>query len=549
MEAHGTKLMPVALGVLFGALILVLMLMAAVPPVSRDALTHHLAVPKLYLGQGRMLELPDIIPSYFPMNLELLYLIPLSWGNDILPKYIHLAFGLFTALLLYRYLGNRLNKTCGLLGALFFLSLPVIVQLAITVYVDLGLVFFATAALVNLLEWRQRPDAKHKLWLAALFCGLALGTKYNGLVVFFLLTLLVALIANRQAGPAGAVVNTSSKLRAVSRAVLIFSGVSLMLFAPWVIRNLLWTGNPVFPLYDTVFNPQNPFIETRLNPFAIRRLVYGESLWQALLVPLRIFFQGADDLPALFDGRLNPGLLLFGIIGLFKTPQDKPELAFERKVWGGYAALLILIVFFTRDMRIRYIAPAIPAMVVLSIFGIANLWCWSHRLRDAAARYGLQSLTAIAVASCVLANFGYIVHKWREVGPLAYIEGKIDRDAYLSLHLAEFPVVRYANRNLAEEDRLLCVFLGNRRYYFEKNVTFMEWTQFARMFQDGQGATEVVRLLKSQGISHLLIGMEQLRYWKTKTMTAADQAKLDRFMREHLAPIKASGGYALFRLR
>ena len=68
--------------------------MAAVPPVSRDALTHHLAVPKLYLHYGGMVEIPAIVFSYYPMNLDLLYLLPLYFGNDILPKFIHFTFAL-----------------------------------------------------------------------------------------------------------------------------------------------------------------------------------------------------------------------------------------------------------------------------------------------------------------------------------------------------------------------------------------------------------------------------------------------------------------------
>ena len=42
-----------------------LAILAAVPPVSRDALTHHLAVPKLYLAQGGMVEMGELL-SYRP---------------------------------------------------------------------------------------------------------------------------------------------------------------------------------------------------------------------------------------------------------------------------------------------------------------------------------------------------------------------------------------------------------------------------------------------------------------------------------------------------
>ena len=130
--------------------------MGSVPPVSRDALTHHLAVPKLWIEKGGLIEIPSIPFSYYPMNLDLLYAIPLYFGNDIIPKYIHFSFALFTALLIFIYLKKRINTNYGLLGALFFLSIPVIVKLSINVYVDLGLIFFSTASLICLFKWIER---------------------------------------------------------------------------------------------------------------------------------------------------------------------------------------------------------------------------------------------------------------------------------------------------------------------------------------------------------------------------------------------------------
>jgi hypothetical protein len=52
------------LEILIAGVLLVLvfgvLLLSAVPPVSRDALTHHLAVPKLWLKSGSMSERPTV---------------------------------------------------------------------------------------------------------------------------------------------------------------------------------------------------------------------------------------------------------------------------------------------------------------------------------------------------------------------------------------------------------------------------------------------------------------------------------------------------------
>ena len=86
--------------ILFASIII----LSCVPPVSKDELVHHLVVPKLYLKHGGMVEIPFMDFSYYPMNVDLLYLLPLYFGNDIVPKFIHLSFALLTAGLLSGYL-------------------------------------------------------------------------------------------------------------------------------------------------------------------------------------------------------------------------------------------------------------------------------------------------------------------------------------------------------------------------------------------------------------------------------------------------------------
>ena len=145
---------------LIAALVVSVCILSWVPPVSRDALTHHLVIPKIYLENGGIVEIKGIRFSYYPQNLDLLYIIPLYFGNDIVPKYIHFAFALLTAWLIFGYLKKRLDRVYALFGVLLFLSLPVIVKLSFTVYVDLGLIFFSTASLLLLFKWLENRKYK-----------------------------------------------------------------------------------------------------------------------------------------------------------------------------------------------------------------------------------------------------------------------------------------------------------------------------------------------------------------------------------------------------
>ncbi|MGD9097074.1 MAG: phospholipid carrier-dependent glycosyltransferase, partial [Desulfobacterales bacterium] len=358
---------------------------------SRDALTHHLAVPKIWLAQGLFTELPAIPFSYYPMNLDLLYLIPLYFGNDIAPKYIHFAFALLTAGLIYFHLKRRLNPLYGLLGALFFLSIPVIVKLSITVYVDLGLIFFSTAALLNLIYWFENRQQRRHLVLSAVWCGLALGTKYNGLIVLFLLTAFVPILYLRRPDSGAARKSGRSQLAALASGTL-FVVVALMVFSPWMVKNIQMTGNPVYPLYNSFFkhkggaqkvardgkeavvsNTKKAAKKPGWKNFAVRKLVYGESLWQIGLIPLRVFFEGRDDEPKYFDGQLNPFLLILPLMLFLPGVRPGTIRMGECRILALFAVGYMLFVFFRVDMRIRWIGPIIPPLVILSIYGLERI--------------------------------------------------------------------------------------------------------------------------------------------------------------------------------
>lgn len=158
-------------------IVLCICILSFVPPISRDALVHHLTVPKLYIEAGKIIELPCMSYSYFPMNLDMLYLIPLYFGNDIIPKFIHFSFALFTSFLIYNYLKKRLDKNYAIFGAFLFLSIPIIIKLSITVYVDLGLLFFSAASLILLFEWVSSKFKLKYLVFSGVFCGHCNGNK------------------------------------------------------------------------------------------------------------------------------------------------------------------------------------------------------------------------------------------------------------------------------------------------------------------------------------------------------------------------------------
>jgi len=517
--------------------ILIIIILSSVPPVSRDALTHHLAIPKLYLQHGGIYELPKLDFSYYPMNLDLLYMIPLYFGNDIIPKLLHFLFALGTGWLIYDYLNRRISKVYGLVGALFFLSVPIIVKLSITVYVDLGLVFFSTAALLYLFRWIEEQCMIRHLIAAAIFCGLAVGTKYNGLLTFFILSAFVPLLYLR------ATTGGKNSFTALKRGIVFFS-IALLVCSPWFIRNYLWTGNPLFPLFQNIFNPGVTPPKGGLDIFSVRRILFHESTLRILLLPIRIFFEGQDNNPQLFDGRLNPFLLVLPLFAFF-TAKKGSAARIEKTSLALFSLLFLFIATFQSGMRIRYITPIIPPLIILSVFGLYNIQSFFRNKQIG------SSITGVLLIAIFTYNGNYLIEQFKLVRPLSYISGKISREKYITRFRPEYPVIQFANKKLSKNNKVLCVFLGNRGYYMDFphvfDMPFNENSFLNRTISKAKTGNDISRALTQNGFTQILFRNDLTTDWLNNLQQYKKTAIL--FFQHDLELMYTANGYTLFHIK
>lgn len=565
----------IALFALIGAVVL----LCLVPPVSRDALVHHLNLPKRYLEHGGIYEMPGLSFSYFPMNLDLLYMIPLGFGNDIAPKFIHFAFALAAAGLIHGYLKPRVGKSYALIGALFFLSLPIIVKLSITVYVDLGLVFFSTAALLLLFRWMETGFGFGSLTGSAVCCGLAMGTKYNGLVVCCLLTLIVPWIYAVHGQDRR---NRRHRLwKSVGFGVL-YLAVAASVFSPWMIRNWIWKGNPVYPLYNSVFNPPETVAANpgpKRKPGAFRRIfthrsaMYQESEGQVLLLPVRIFFQGKDGSGQYFDGRLNPFLLMFTVLafvgmsgkGRPSGRSDSSEamgssdsrggeketwISGQKKILLAFSVLYFLAAVFSTVLRIRYLVPMVPPLVILSVFGMKNSMDFLERTFVESRRL-VPVIAGAALTVCFGLNAQYVLTQFRVVDPLSYLSGEVDRDAYITRYRPEYPVMQYANHHLPADARILFVFMGKRGYYLDRPYQ-LDGEGAASLLMKVAGESEtpgaMLERLRAMGITHIMLQSDIFNRWVIEDWPKEKRLLLEGFLRSRTTLVHSHHRYGLLAL-
>lgn len=504
------------------------------PPTSRDELTHHLAIPKLYAKAGRIIEVPMAPYAYYPMLVDMLFTPWVYWGYDFVPKWIHFLFSGLTALLLYAYLARRMNAVYGWLGAFFFLSMPVIFRLGHWGYNDLTLAFYTTAALLCLLRWREERRSSSWLALAALSLGFALATKPNGLVAALLIVLLFGLVLAKP---------PRRSFTAISREVFCFGALTLAPFLPWLAKNWWQTGNPLFPFFGSVFAARLASIQVGpdaasfagVGIFDKREHLYGENIWQIIALPLRVFFSGQDDNPQYFDGVLTPVLIIF-LPWAFKGRWLE-----EKKFLVSFALLLLLYAVFLVDLRIRYILAMVPLLVILFAYGVFNTYLSIKR----------PAILAIVLLSFAAWHGVYSVKYFRAAEPWAYLVGAISRTEYLTRALPEYSAFDYINRQTATDAKIYLLFVGRRAYYCERNY-----------FHDGgdlpgfllgairaaNNAEQIERSLRQNQITHLMAREELLARFLSNNLTPDQGRMWNEFAGRALKLGFRERGYAVFQL-
>lgn len=515
----------IVLWVLTVFVVLVATVLGLLPPTARDELTHHLALPRLYVEAGRIFEVPFAPYSYYPMLLDMLYVPWVQWGWDSAPKLIHGLFGVLTGLLVYAYLALRLSPIYGMLGFFLFVFTPAILRLSHWAYVDLGVTFYSTAALLCLVSWAG--EGRRWLILAGLLTGFALATKPNGLLIFLLVFFLLSFLLGNRA--------ERGVVKAAGEVVL-FLSLAIIAVSPWWIKNWAWTGNPLFPLFTdllggTIENGGGEGAEIGI--FGRRAFLYGESGWQIAFLPLRIFFLGRDDQPQYFDGVLNPLLVLF-LPWAFKG-----KWSVEKKLFFTFAALYLTYAVFLVEMRIRYILPIVPPLVILAVYGVHNIYLRIRR----------PWILFAALLVLLLPNGVYLWWHFERVSALDFVRGKESREAYLARVVPDYAVFKYVNEHLPAKAKIYLLFMGRRAYYCRRDYFHdpgdNPWI-LVRMVRQAESGEKLNAKLRDRGITHLLTRDELFARFMVNNLSPEQLSVWNSFAREHLRGLFNVQGYSVF---
>lgn len=215
------------------------------PELSFDALWYHLTIPQIFLENHKIFHIPGAILYYsdMPKNIEMLYVFALSVGNEVTAKFTHFLLGIASIIVLYKLARRFLDERYSLLSVIVFYSSLVVGWQSITAYIDLGTTFFTIISIKEFLNWVEKRNNKHLLYLAILI-GLSISTKITSVILIPIFALLVFVVG--------------LKLKKDGKTIFIdvfkVISVSVLISLPWFIFSYLNTGNPFFPIFSKGFS-------------------------------------------------------------------------------------------------------------------------------------------------------------------------------------------------------------------------------------------------------------------------------------------------------
>ena len=491
-----------------------------------DVVSYHLQVPREFYEAQQIHFLPHNSYSNYPLGGEMLFLLGMclrggAYAGVYAAKFTHGLWGILAAVaLIYGPVRDRLR---GKAATVLLATSPWVIYLSWLAFVELGELAYLAAGIAWIEMWVRRRDVRSAA-MVGLAAGGACAIKYlcMGLVVMPLaaamvgVTIWAALSRKRRENAVGKpVVQENREQKAFPgnnpppgnpvmtdfKGLLVTGFAAILLFSPWLIRNVINTGNPVFPLATSLLG-RGPWSE-----LSVARWDAGHAAlpWPEKLDRLGDLVGHVEGLGAL------PVVFTLAAIALAAARWRRTE-SLE------WICIIILVVqvaiwMFATHMPLRFLVPAVVPMSLL-IGGLAS------RIRGgaddpegpvaAATWYGARRVRAAAGIVMVLVVCGANLGRGLTLFHREPFVHSAEMPALNGLYPDEVEKVagnEALSRYLRPGSRLLMI--GDvRPFNFPSNTLYATvWdpdplVQIVRRTRDSR---EIIRRLQEMGVTHIWI--------------------------------------------
>ncbi len=479
------------------------------PPDDSDELRYHLTLPKRYLEAGGFVVLPDQLFSYFPTGMEMLMGIPLSlegWRDEASRqglvsggKFVHAWMAFLCVGLLWVWIRDLKKEQDRMdiesVLPLLFLSIPFVPVLASWAFVDFGSSLGWIAS--GYFGWRYfyRGASKQDLLMAGISLGWSLQVKYTGLAWCFVY------------GIAWFLLVVSMKRNLLSMVPIVF--IPLLLFSPWLLNNLVLTGNPFAPLLSGMFGfgfdpVQKAFYDWHAGMkgdlSGFRNLGVIEKVIDLFLLP----FRAACD-PSKFENNPIGGLIIFSfpcfVFGLWSKTKGIR--------WIGGLAFGAFLLWGLTYRDPRFAIPLWGYYFLIALLG------WSQTLEGIRERFRGRVFGGLVLLLIFLglSQSEELLKRCYAYGPV--IVHRINPEDYLARRLPAMRATREVERlRSGEESKPNLLLLGQEQsYYFDSPVRgtdYFDGPFLANVAREATSVEAISQNIREQGIDWVFINRETL---------------------------------------
>ena len=509
-------------------------LLTLVPPFEAfDTLLYHLAQPARVLQDGGLHPI-DIPHFWFPNLTENVYIWTLAMGSERAAQILHLAWGILSVLLLWRWAVKVWSIEIGRKTLLLLAAIPSLPMLAAWAYADMALVFYATAALYTL-TFYESTKSPLWLWVAGIVAGLAMGVKYTSFTVPLTSVLLILLWRRR------------SFSKAVIHAVQ-FSLIALITAFPWYARNAIIMKNPFYPF---VFGGRY-WDSFRADWYASGGTGIGWDLLKIFLLPLNTILGYRDQ--NFFDGRIGPLFLIlapFTLWILISGSLQDSERGLSLRTIGLFAALSFAawtfgVINSSALWQARLLFPALIPFAIPTALG----WDSLTKLDTPNLRISFLSnaLVAIVIALTVFDNAVFVLQR----NPLAVAFGAQSREQYIARINPSYAALIQIIDKLPADAHVYSLFeprsYGLPRQIQPDAVNY----NFAHDLYIYRTPSDIIQHWKTEGYTHVVVyerGLDFMIESPSSKLTPAAQAALgETLARLEVSSQTADKVYTIYRI-
>ena len=503
-----------AVCVIFALLILaylmyILLSSVVLPPVSYDEIAYHLAIPQTYIREGQISYISYIPYANWPLEAEMLFLLPLLFGSERAAHLVTWGFMVLTSLSLVLEGRRIFSLRTGMVAAFAFTATGMVFTLSGTALIEVPLTLYSYFAVIAFLDWLKDSN-RPALAASAVFAGLAASIKFNAVMLPVILGVLLLIVHLQRSR------DVLSSIKSFARYGLISFGV----VAPWYLKSWIQTGNPIWGFFMNIFPTRNwdetgqqilmTFIQSP--NFELTPLNFFKVFWTLSATP---------DAIGPFGFRLGwayLAMLPFGLAALLwlKSKDQRSSLG-----WLSLLALVLYTNWFFQTHQARFMMPVLPVLALVGAAGVD----WLSRSLPKIGSWALLGL----VAGAIIANSWMVNPGERSLANdgIRYLTGQVSREDYLVSRLPGIETFFYANQQLPENAFVWLALYEGRGYYLDRRY---EWanliSQRVTRFEVFADASQLAAYLRSRGFSHILFRTGQPERFRSSVLYGDHAADL-----------------------